>query len=60
MRGTVLHNDEDEDDSHPLSISYELIILSILKNLFIYLVLATLGLHCCAWALFSCGEQGWL
>ena len=26
-------------------------------NLFIYL-LAVLGLHCCAWAFSSCGEQG--
>ena len=27
-------------------------------NLFIYLLLAALGLHCCAWAFSSCGEQG--
>ena len=25
---------------------------------FIYLFLAALGLHCCAWAFSSCGEQG--
>ena len=29
-------------------------------NLFIYLFLAVLGLCCCAWAFFSCGEQGLL
>ena len=27
---------------------------------FIYLFLAALGLHCCAWAFSSCGEQGLL
>ena len=27
-------------------------------NLFIYLFLAVLGLHCCARAFSSCGEQG--
>ena len=27
-------------------------------NLFIYLFLAALGLCCCAWAFFSCGEWG--
>ena len=26
-------------------------------NLFLYLFLAALGLHCCVWACFSCGEQ---
>ena len=26
----------------------------------IYLFLAALGLHCCAWAFSSCGEQGLL
>ena len=26
----------------------------------IYLFLAALGLHCCAWASSSCGEQGLL
>ena len=31
-----------------------------LKNLFIYLFLAALGLRCCAWAFSSCGEQGLL
>ena len=31
-----------------------------LKNLFIYLVLAALGLCCCAWAFSSCGKQGLL
>ena len=25
-----------------------------------YLVLAVLGLHCCVWAISSCGEQGLL
>ena len=30
-----------------------------LKYLFIYLSLAALGLHCCAWAFSSCSEQ-WL
>ena len=29
-------------------------------NLFIYLFLAALALHCCAWAFSSCGEQGLL
>ena len=29
-------------------------------NLFIYLFLAALGLHCCALAFSSCGEQGLL
>ena len=28
--------------------------------LFIYLVLAVLGLHCCAWAFSSCGKRGLL
>ena len=27
---------------------------------FIYLLLAALGLCCCAWAFFSCGERGLL
>ena len=27
---------------------------------FIYLFMAALGLHCCAWAFSSCGEQGLL
>ena len=31
-----------------------------LKNLFIYLFLAALGLHCCAQASSSCGELGLL
>ena len=26
--------------------------------IFIYLFLAALGLHCCAWAFSSCGERG--
>ena len=29
-------------------------------NLFIYLFLAALGLHCCTWAFSSCGERGLL
>ena len=29
-------------------------------NRFIYLFLAALGLHCCAWAFSSCGERGLL
>ena len=33
---------------------------SILKNFLFYLFLAALGLHCCAWAFSSCGEQGLL
>ena len=28
--------------------------------IFIYLFLAALGLHCCAWAFSSCGERGLL
>ena len=31
-----------------------------LKNKFIYLFLAALGLHCCTWALSSCAERGLL
>ena len=31
-----------------------------LINLFIYLFLAALGLHCCARAFSSCGERGLL
>ena len=27
---------------------------------FIYLFMAVLGLHCCAWAFSSCGERGLL
>ena len=27
---------------------------------FIYLILAALGLHCCAWAFSSCGKRGLL
>ena len=27
---------------------------------FIYLFMAALGLHCCAWAFCSCGERGLL
>ena len=36
------------------------IFLFFLINEFIYLVLAALGLHCCAWVFSSCGEQGLL
>ena len=36
------------------------IVLFFLKNKFIYLFLAALGLCCCAWAFSSCGEQGLL
>ena len=32
----------------------------IFINLFIYLFMAALGLHCCAWAFSSCGERGLL
>ena len=28
-----------------------------LRKIFIYLSLAALGLHCCAWAFSSCSEQ---
>ena len=37
--------------------------ISFFKNKFIYLIylfLAVLGLHCCAWAFSSCGERGLL
>ena len=34
------------------------LLLFIFIRLFIYLFLASLGLHCCTWALSSCGEQG--
>ena len=30
------------------------------KNIFIYLLLAALGLHCCVRAFSTCGEQGLL
>ena len=33
---------------------------SFLKNLFIYLFLAALGLRCCAWAFSSCCKWGLL
>ena len=33
---------------------------NFLKNKFIYLFLAALGLCCCAWAFSSCGERGLL
>ena len=36
------------------------LIFKIFISLFIYLVLAVLGLCCCAWAFSSCGEQGLL
>ena len=41
---------------------YDLFIflICIFKILFIYLSLAALGLHCCAWAVSSCGKQGLL
>ena len=35
-------------------------ILFFKLNLFIYLFLAALGLHCCAWAFSSCSERGLL
>ena len=36
------------------------VVVVVLINLFIYLCLAALGLHCCARAFSSCGEQGLL
>ena len=36
------------------------LIYFIFKNLFIYLFLAALGLHCCVRAFSSCGERGLL
>ena len=40
---------------------YLTVFLGFLKiYLFIYLFLAVLGLHCCAWAFSSCGERGLL
>ena len=33
---------------------------NFLKNKFIYLFLAALGLCCCAWTFSSCGERGLL
>ena len=33
---------------------------SFVLNHFVYLFLAVLGLHCCAWAFSSCGEWGLL
>ena len=30
------------------------------RNFFFFFFLAALGLHCCAWAFSSCGEQGLL
>ena len=42
-------------------IFYHLLLnLFFFKYLFIYLFLAALGLHCCAWAFSSCGERGLL
>ena len=35
-------------------------LLGLCSPLFIYLFMAALGLHCCARALSSCGEQGLL
>ena len=35
-------------------------LLLLLINLFIYLFLAALGLHCCSRAFSSCGERGLL
>ena len=35
-------------------------VFTFLKYLFIYLLLATLGLHCCTQAFSSCGEWGLL
>ena len=37
---------------------YSLIGLIYSRFSFIYLFMAALGLRCCAWAFFSCGEQG--
>ena len=37
-----------------------LFFFNLKKYLFIYLFLAALGLHCCAWAFSRCGEQGLL
>ena len=37
-----------------------LLLFLVFLILFIYLFLAALGLHCCAWAFSSCGERGLL
>ena len=37
---------------HYIPVSYLFI------NLFIYLSMAVLGLHCCTWAFSSCGKRG--
>ena len=37
---------------------YQLLFVCLFIYLFIYLFLAALGLHCCARAFSSCGEQG--
>ena len=47
----------------PINISNRTDIVTLFLKfvyLFIYLLLAVLGLHCCAWAFFSCSEQGLL
>ena len=46
--------------SRSLLVIYFILLLFIFINLFIYLFLAALGLHCCAPAFSSCSEQGLL
>ena len=43
---------------HQVFLKY--ILPNFLKDLFIYLFMASLGLRCCVRALSSCGEQGLL
>ena len=40
--------------------SYGSSIFSFLLLLLLFLFLAALGLRCCVWAFFSCGERGLL
>ena len=42
------------------AISIVLVMFDLFLKKFIYLFMAVLGLHCCAWAFSSCGEQGLL
>ena len=43
-----------------LSFLFIIVFFVFLKNFIYFYFLAALGLHCCAWALSSCGKQGLL
>ena len=40
-----------------LGLCFTAVLLFLFLNKFIYLFLAVLGLRCCVWAFYSCGEQ---